>query len=59
MKTLVLKASPRKQGFTEKLGTLFLQGAAAAGADMDVADLSEERSASLGCFHCGEKPQCR
>ena len=56
MKTLVLKASPRKQGFTEKLGTLFLQGAAAAGADMDVADLSEERiRPCLGCFHCWVK----
>lgn len=56
MKTLVLKANPRKQGFSEKLGTLFLQGAAAAGADIDVADLAEERILPcLGCFHCWVK----
>ena len=56
MKALVLKANPRKQGFTEKLGALFLQGAASAGADMDVVDLTKtDIRPSLGCFHCWMK----
>lgn len=56
MRTLVLKSNPRKQGFTEKLGSLFLQGAASAGADLDVADLTEiDIRPCRGCFHCWMK----
>ncbi|MEI7730367.1 MAG: NAD(P)H-dependent oxidoreductase [Verrucomicrobiota bacterium] len=60
-KVLLLRANPRKTGFTQRLGDWFLAGLREAGAkvrDVDVPALG--LNPCLGCFHCWlvEPGQC-
>ena len=53
MRVLLLRANPRKTGYAQRLGDLFLQGVRETDAivkDVDLTELSMERC--LGCYHC-------
>ncbi len=53
MNVLLLRANPRKVGYTERLANLFRQGLDESGAkvtDVDLTTLSIQTC--LGCFHC-------
>lgn len=53
MKVLLVRANPRKTGYTQRVTDLFLQGLRAVGAkvtDVDLTALSLQPC--LGCFHC-------
>jgi len=55
MKILLVRGNPRKQGFTQYLASLFLQGLNAAGAQVTDVDLTAEEHAltpCLGCYYC-------
>jgi multimeric flavodoxin WrbA len=53
MKIFVVNGAPRRGGYTDELTGLFTEGASAAGAEVDVARLSEhDVRPCLGCFAC-------
>lgn len=53
MKLLALAANPRKNGYTGRLFSLFLRGAAEAGADIEEVDLFSIRlEPCRGCYRC-------
>ena len=55
MKILLVRGNPRKNGFTQYLTNLFLQGLGEAGADVADLDITTERYSlkpCLGCYHC-------
>ena len=53
MKVLLLRANPRKTGYTQRLAGLFLKGLAEVRADVTDVDLAALAIAPCtGCFHC-------
>ncbi len=53
MKVLLIRANPRKTGYTQRLTDLFLQGLRETRAVITDVDLAEQRIEScLGCYHC-------
>jgi len=53
MKVLLLRANPRKIGYTQRLADLFLHGLRETPAEITDADLTERRILPcLGCYHC-------
>jgi multimeric flavodoxin WrbA len=53
MKILVARGNPRKNGYTQRLTDLFVEGATAGGGRVDNLDLTTVRIKScLGCYHC-------
>jgi putative NADPH-quinone reductase len=53
MKVLLLRANPRKTGYTERLTNLFLQGLRETGAEIKDVDLTALSVAHChGCYHC-------
>lgn len=53
MKILLLRANPRKSGYTEYVTNLVLEGVRAAGATVVDIDLTTRHIAHcLGCYHC-------
>jgi multimeric flavodoxin WrbA len=53
MKVLLLRANPRKTGYTQRLTDLFVQGARETGAAVRDVDLSSKViHGCLGCYHC-------
>ena len=53
MKVLLLRANPRKTGYTQRLADLFLQGLRETPAEITDVDLTERRILPcLGCYHC-------
>ena len=55
MKVLLVRGNPRKNGFTQFLTNLFLQGLREVGASVKDVDLTSDTHAlkpCLGCYHC-------
>lgn len=53
MKILIIRANPRKSGYTQKLTDLFIQGLKQGQAEVQEIDLkSKEIQQCLGCYHC-------
>ena len=55
MKVLLVRANPRKNGFTQFLTNLFAQGLREAGAAVTDVDITSDEFAlkpCLGCYHC-------
>ena len=53
MKVLLLRANPRKTGYTQRLVDLFLQGLRERGATVTDVDLTGLSIAPCsGCYHC-------
>jgi putative NADPH-quinone reductase len=53
MKVLLLRANPRKTGYTQRLIDLFLQGLRETAAEVIDVDLTERKILQcLGCYHC-------
>ena len=55
MKVLLVRANPRKNGFTQFLTGLFAQGLREAGAAVTDVDITSDEFAlkpCLGCYHC-------
>ncbi|MGD1086148.1 MAG: NAD(P)H-dependent oxidoreductase [Verrucomicrobiota bacterium] len=53
MKVLLLRANPRKTGYTQRLASLFLQGLRETPARVADVDLTEQHILPcLGCYHC-------
>lgn len=49
---IVLTGSPRKKGNTNTVAGWFVEGAKAAGADIEVVDVSRLKSKNNGCIAC-------
>lgn len=59
MKTLLLRANPRKCGVTEKLANLFAGGMRSVGADLRDVDLCAAKiEMCRGCFACSATGEC-
>ena len=55
MKALLVRANPRKNGFTQFLTNLFAQGLREVGAEVSDVDITSEEFAlkpCLGCYYC-------
>lgn len=55
MKVMLVRANPRKNGFTQYLTNLFLQGLKEAGAEVTDVDITGDQHAlkpCLGCYYC-------
>lgn len=53
MKVLLLRANPRKTGYTQRLADLFRQGLQEAGAEIADVDLTRKTITPCdGCYHC-------
>jgi putative sterol carrier protein len=57
MRILAISGAPRRDGYTEELARLFADGAAAAGAEVEVVRLAErDVRPCRGCFACWLHP---
>ena len=53
MKVLLLRANPRKTGYTQRLTDLYVAGLRAEGAEVEEVELSSRRFELCdGCYHC-------
>ncbi len=53
LQLLLVRGNPRKNGFTQYLTDLFLEGARATGAQVQDVDLTTQAlKPCLGCYHC-------
>ncbi len=51
-KIMVLSGSPRKNGNTSTVVNWFIEGAKAAGAEVELVDLTKLKSTHHGCIGC-------